>query len=106
MGDDVPYTPVLAQRRRLPLFGRQRRQKIGQVCPLGGGHLEPVHGITSSSLCSPESSLPLAQVSCPKATALRASVDQARRSHTPRSTTGVRGHTHAERASYGRPQEC
>ena len=48
MSDHVAHPPARTQRLRLPLLGRQSRQQIGQVCPLGGGHLETVHGINSS----------------------------------------------------------
>jgi hypothetical protein len=47
VSDHVPYRPALTQRRRLPLRGRQRLQKISEVGALGSGHLETIHGITS-----------------------------------------------------------
>lgn len=45
--DHVPHPPALTQGGRLPLLGRQSRQKIGKVGPLGGRHLENVHFTTS-----------------------------------------------------------
>ena len=43
MSDDVSHAPALTQRWRLPLLERQSRQEIGQVRPLGRGHLNAVH---------------------------------------------------------------
>src|SRR6476469_8412274 len=49
VSDHVPYAPAITKRRHFPLLGRQRRQKIGEIGPLGSGHLETIHGITPSS---------------------------------------------------------